>query len=360
MEADAEGFLYPVADAAACLDCGACEAVCPVLHAEPRGETVLRAAAARANEETLREQSSSGGLFSLLAEAVLADGGVVYGAAFDRDFSVVHVRAENADELAALRGSKYLQSRTETTFSDVRADLDAGREVLFTGTACQVSALKRFLGGDDENLFCVDVLCHGVPSPAVWDAFLHEREAEAGSPAKAVSFRSKTFGWKRFALRIDYENGALYEVPFQQDSFMQLFLRNAILRPSCHGCRFKAAERDSDLTLGDAWGVDKVFPDLDDDRGTSVVLVQTEKGERLLERISSELTLLDGDLDTLLPPSSDSRKSVAPHPKRGDIFEAFGNGESIAAMRKKTEPSFARKVKRRLKYEVEKRKGIGE
>ena len=349
MKPDEEGFDYPAVDMTACLDCGACDAVCPVLHAERKGETVLLSAAARANDEIVREQSSSGGLFSLLADSVLSKGGVVYGAAFMDDFSVAHMRIDDHENLAKLRGSKYLQSRTETTFQEIKEDLSAGRNVLFSGTACQVAALKRFLGEDPENLIAIDVLCHGVPSPAIWNAYLREREAIACANAKTISFRSKTYGWKRFALRIDFQNGVFYEVPFQEDPYMQLFLRNAILRPSCHACRFKTAQRDSDLTLGDAWGVDKVFPDMDDDRGTSIVLVQSEKGARLLECIASELKLIGGDLDTLLPPTADSRKSVASHPKREEFFRSFQRNEPVATILKKTDLSFSQKVKRKVR-----------
>ena len=350
MAPDEEGFLYPVVDESLCLYCSACEKVCPVLNAKVSGETVRQVSLALCNDDQLREASSSGGVFSLLADAVLEDGGVVYGAAFTETFSVSHIRVCSKDSLEPLRGSKYLQSRLETTFVDVKTDLEAGRKALFTGTACQISGLKRFLGGNNDNLLCVDVLCHGVPSPEVWNAYLREREVEAGSATKTVSFRSKTFGWKRFALRVEFQNGALYEVPFQSDPYMQLFLRNVILRPSCHDCLFKAAERDSDLTIGDAWGVEHIAPDMDDDRGTSVILVQTECGAQMIERISSKAQLLEGELDTLLPPSADSRKSVSPHRKRETIFKAFEQGKSIAFLAKKTEPSLFVKVKQLMRY----------
>ena len=348
MKPDGEGFWYPVVEESSCIGCDACDRVCPVLNASERGETVLRSVAAYVKDSELREQSSSGGLFSLLADTVLDANGVVYGAAFEDDFSVAHRRVESAEDLAALRGSKYLQSRTETTFRDVQEDLKQGRPVLFSGTACQVSALQRFLGEDCDRLVTVDVLCHGVPSPGVWQAYLREAEKMAACPVKKVSFRSKTTGWKQFALRLEFEDGTVSETPFPQDPFMQLFLRNAILRPSCHACPFKALERDSDLTLGDAWGVDQVFSDMDDDRGTSIALVHTEKGMELLESVASGMVWKAGDPDVLLPRAADSRKSVMPNRNRDAILEAYDRGASIAALVKRTEPSFLRKVKRKL------------
>ena len=230
----------------------------------------------------------------------------------------------------------------------VRDALEQGRPVLFTGTACEAAGLKGFLEKDYENLVTVDVLCHGVPSPAVWESYVKEREAEHGASVRAVDFRSKTKGWNDFSMKLEFADGGTYEESFRKDPFMQLFLRNAILRPSCHACPFKALERPSDLTIGDAWGVENVLREFSDDKGTSVVLVHTDRGAELLKRVRSGLVFKEGDADVLLPPAADSRKSVAPHPNRENVFRQFRKNEPVERLVKYTEPSVLRKALRRL------------
>ncbi len=347
---DEEGFLYPVVDEPLCVDCGLCDEVCPMLREAVRGEEVLAAYAAYVANEDLRRKSSSGGLFSALAEDVFQQEGVVFGAAMDGPCSVCHTAASGEEGMKALRGSKYLQSHIYRSYIRVQRYLRQGKPVLFTGTACEVAGLKGFLGQECENLYTVDVLCHGVPSPAVWKKYTEEHEAANGSPVRAVDFRSKSQGWNDFSMKLEFADGGTYEQSFRKDPFMQLFLRNAILRPSCHACPFKALERPSDLTIGDAWGVEQVFPEFSDDKGTSVVLVHSERGAELLERVRGGLVLKKGDADELLPPSADSRKSVAPHPNREKVFEQFRKNRPVSGLVKYTEPNVLQKILRRLAY----------
>ena len=345
---DEEGFLYPVVDEALCVNCGLCDEVCPMLREPHRGEEVLAAYAAYVADEELRQKSSSGGLFSALAADNLQQGGVVFGAAMDGPYSVCHTAVSEEKELDALRGSKYLQSHIHRSFARVQRYLRRGKPVLFTGTACEVAGLKGFLGKEYENLVTVDVLCHGVPSPAVWKAYVKEHEGANGSSVRTIDFRNKSQGWNEFSMKLRFADGRTYEESFRKDPFMQLFLRNAILRPSCHACPFKALERDSDLTVGDAWGVEDVFPDFSDDKVTSVVLVHTERGAELLERVRDGLVLKEGDADALLPPAADSRKSVAPHPNREKVFQQFRKNKPVSGLVKYTEPNVLQKALRRL------------
>lgn len=353
MVEDSEGFAYPQVDENRCVQCGLCRRVCP-MEQEHRAGTA-EAWAAWAKEDALRQMSSSGGVFSLIARQILNRGGVVFGAAFTEEFSVRHESAENEEQLARLRGSKYAQSSTETTFRQVKEALEAGRPVLYSGVACQIAGLRAFLGKDDPQLWTVDVLCHGVPSPKLWRQYLKNMETRFGSRVCAVSFRCKDTGWKGYSMRLAFENGAVYSKPHGQDPFFHFFLEDICLRPSCHSCRFKDLPRVSDITLGDAWGISGYLPDMDDDKGTSVILVNTEKGGALLEEIKGSLILRQGETDRLLPPNADSRRSVPVHPRRREFFAALKQDMDIEALekfRKKTllqkGVSFGKRTLRRI------------
>ncbi|MGM9661063.1 MAG: Coenzyme F420 hydrogenase/dehydrogenase, beta subunit C-terminal domain [Faecousia sp.] len=331
MAADSEGFLYPQVDEAKCVHCDACNRVCPMEAHEKQAASVC-AYAAYTDDASLRQNSSSGGIFSVLAQWVLENQGVVFGAAFDEDFSVYHRVIQSPEELGILRGSKYLQSRTENTYSEVKQLLESGCMVLYTGVACQIAGLKRYLKKEYPLLFTADVLCHGVPSPLVWQNYLRHQEALHNSSAESVNFRGKTFGWKQFSMEITFRSGETYCVPHGEDPFMNLFLENICLRPSCHSCRFKGFPRSSDLTLGDAWGIDGTMPEMDDDHGTSLVLVNSKKGRELLDQISGCLCCKPGELDVLLPVSADSRTPVRPHPRRNAFFTAVAKGADLDRM----------------------------
>ena len=270
MQPDAEGFLYPQIDETACIHCNLCEKVCPILQSleEPKDKTPAAYAAINKDDD-IRRQSSSGGVFTLLAEYILAQGGVVFGAAMaDDQRSVRHIAVETPEDLAALRGSKYLQSTIGNTYGEAKQALQAGRKVLFTGTPCQIEGLKSFLQGREyPNLYCMDVICHGVPSPLAWQTYVSEQETRAGVPARRTFFRHKKYGWKTFALLLEFSNNKAYECVLSKDAFMQAFLQNACLRPSCHACHFKKLNRVSDITVADYWGVQNQQPDMDDDKG---------------------------------------------------------------------------------------------
>ena len=326
MVADSEGFLYPKVDEAACANCGLCEKVCPILSFKKPAAENVAAYAGYTPDEPLRQASSSGGVFSVLAQAILDRGGVIAGAAFAEDFSVSHIVVEKQGDLNRLRGSKYVQSRMEDVYIQVRQLLKQGRPVLFTGVACQVAGLKTFLGKNYDGLYTVDVLCHGVPSPKVWKHYLAEQEQRHGAKILAASFRHKRKGWKSFSMVLDFDNQKQYHEILDLDAFMRLFLTNICLRPSCHSCRFKDFPRPADLTIGDAWGIGKHMPELDDDRGTSVVLVNSPKGRQLWDTVAGGLVYKPGQLDTLLPKDADSRRSVRPHSNRSRFFAALDQG----------------------------------
>lgn len=322
MKEDKEGFLYPEIDKERCIHCKKCERVCPIKYPNIKNKKT-KTYVGYARNEKIRKKSSSGGIFSLLAESVLEQNGVVFGAAFDHHFRVHHIAVTTMEELKKLRGSKYLQSRIENTFCETKEYLNEGRIVLYSGTACQIEGLQKYLEKSYDNLLTVDVLCHGVPSPKIWKLYLEQLKEKYNSKIEKIHFRDKRNGWKQYAVRVQFENAKSYSMPFEKDKFMSMFLSNINLRPSCHDCQFKEIPRASDITLGDCWGIENYMPDMDDDGGTSVILVHTSKGEELLNQVKKSIILKEAELDKALPPISDSRKSVRAHPNRKKYWNAL-------------------------------------
>ena len=290
MMPNAEGFLYPQVDSELCVECKLCEKTCPVLNVKTSTDFSERKAyAAICSDEKIRLESSSGGMFTVLAEKVIADGGVVFGAEFDSDFSVRHGWTDSVFGLERFRGSKYLQSRTESSFSECRKFLDDGRKVLYTGTPCQIAGLKAFLKKDYENLFTVDVICHGVPSPALWQKYIKFREKKSASRIVKTAFRRKNDGWKLYSLSFTFANGSEYSVNQSKGMWMLSFNKNVMMRNSCYDCVFKGSEILSDITIGDFWGIQNYIPEKDDDKGYSICFLNTDKGEKLFKSVKSSL-----------------------------------------------------------------------
>lgn len=352
LTADAEGFAYPRVDGDACIDCGLCEKACPVRNAVPEDDSVKPTAlAAMSAEEDTRLLSSSGGIFSLLAEAVLSGGGTVYGAAFAQDFSVSHIAVREVSDLAKLRGSKYVQSDTKESYREIRTLLKEGKTVLFSGTACQTAGLRQFLGCDPENLITASVFCHGVPSPKVWKKCLEEQEKSVSK----VYFRDKAPGWRGYTFGFDYMDGSAYRIPREDHPYFKLFLENVSLRPSCYQCRFKGLNRPADISLGDCWGIEDWLPEMDDNKGTSVVLVHSEKGRALLDALRSRGRWQSVEVDKAVPKQADARRSVPRHPKRDIFFAMLSEGACLADTMVIFRPclprriwEFAKKVRRKL------------
>ena len=320
MESDKEGFLRPVIDEKTCISCGKCQSVCPVIK-EKAEKPAPKAYAVKSLIEDVRAESSSGGVFSLLAEAVLEKGGVVFGAAFDENFSVHHIYIENQEDLYKLRGSKYVQSRIGNAYKEAKQFLEAGRQVLFSGTPCQIAGLRAFLGREYENLILQDIICHGVPSPKVWEMYKAYREEKTGSKIKKVSFREKESGWKTSSVSIQFANGETYIENLQKDIYMKAFLRNLDLRKSCYACHEKTVGRQSDITLADFWGIEKVMPEMDDDRGTSLVLIHSEKGETLFSALRDKMNMHEVEINEAIRHNSAAYKSVEKPIKRAAFLK---------------------------------------
>jgi len=311
MHEDEEGFLYPRVDETLCIDCGLCEKVCPVINQEERRTPISCYAAVNSNM-VIRKESSSGGVFTMLAENVIDDGGLVFGAAWDERWRVVHKYTETKEGLAAFRGSKYVQSVIGDTYKQAEHFLKAGRKVLFSGTPCQIAGLCKFLKKDYDNLITVDFICHGVPSPGVFRWNLQEEinnyvghkdgnNADMFSPIHSIpkedvllpdglriediSFRDKREGWKKFSFTLTLteasadgkQNSVSLSRTLHEHPFLKGFLNNYYLRPSCHKCPSKQFKSGSDITLADYWGYRGDIIK-DDDTGISAILVSSEKG----------------------------------------------------------------------------------
>ena len=286
-------------------------------------------------------------------------GGVVFGVAFTPDYlSVWHTPVEKEAELPMLMGSKYIQSRIGTSFQQVKTFLEAGRQVLFCGTGCQVLALKLFLRKEYENLITVDFICHGVPSPKVWRQYLHEITSE-GDSITNISFRDKRTGWSNFSLTIDYVKGQTHEEkritqPNDDDPYMWLFLNDYTLRPSCFGCPAKGGKSRSDLTLGDYWGIEKAHPECFDERGVSSLIVNSTKGKEILEGLE-----LDKQNSTLALATEENPTYYVPKEEPKELrllfFQKWGSGEytieKLAKLfrKKKDRKDFFLWIKRKLR-----------
>lgn len=352
MHEDEEGFLYPKVDQASCINCGVCDKVCPVLNqGEPK--LPIKVFAAKNNNEEQRLRSSSGGIFIALAEYFIKQGGVVFGARFDKNWEVEHAYAETLEDFEPLMRSKYVQSRIGNTYKEAEQFLKQGRKVLFVGTSCQIAGLKKFLRKDYDNLLVVDFICHGVPSPRVWRNYLKEiqtkRTGIAGNETVLssfiksepmityINFREKQlggYGWKKYGFIVrsksSFEENSDFELlstPFATNIYMRGFLANLYIRPSCFQCCAKAGRSKSDLTIGDFWGIDKFRPEFDDDKGVGSVLVNTLKGNNILRFI--ELDLMPMTYSEVIYANPSIHSSVTLTKKRNIFWKKYAKSGNL-------------------------------
>lgn len=343
---DAEGFAYPSVDEGKCIDCSLCVKVCPVLSPDVE-RLPLKVYAAKNRDLQERIQSSSGGMFLPLAREVLRQGGQVFGVEFSEDFrSARHACASDADGVKRFSGSKYIQSDTGRTYSRTKMFLENGVPVLYSGTPCQIAGLRKFLRKDYENLYTVDLVCHGVPSPGIWRRYMDETAPEGTA---SVNFRDKVTGWKRFSLVMkDCSGKVLFSQREDENVFMDGFLKNLYLRPSCYLCPARKGRSGSDLTIADYWHLKKTLPDFDDNTGVGLVLVNTAKGARLFDSVDFER------VETPYAPASAGNPAIEndfrPLKGREAFFRKAARAKRIVPfIRKYTRDPFALRLRKRLK-----------
>lgn len=358
---DSEGFSYPRVDLERCVDCGLCEKVCPEIDPD-KPRTANKIYAAKNRTLSIRLASSSGGIFTLLAEAVLKEQGVVFGAKFDVLWNVVHGYTESIEGLEAFRGSKYVQSRIGDSYIKVERFLKDGRAVLFSGSPCQVAGLKKFLRKDYENLVTVDFVCHGVPSPMIWRDYLNATIRPKGVDGKnmvsqlslkdmpvitGISFRDKRNGWKKYGFSVRVKSASkadknlvsqsvgitdktLFYEPYRENLYMKGFLQNLYLRPSCYACPAKAGRSGSDYTLADFWGANEYMGDLDDDKGVSALLVYNDKLS--VESLAMELTPIT--MNNILTQNPAAVKSSKMKGGRTAFFKKYSKTHQLDLIKK--------------------------
>lgn len=357
MMEDEEGFIYPQVDQTICINCGLCEKVCPNLNTNTNEEYLPKVTFAAYNQNELeRLQSSSGGVFSLLARSVINCDGVVFGAQFSQEWQVEHTHIKSVGELYKLRGAKYVQSRIGNTYSEAERFLKDNILVLFSGTPCQIAGLKSYLRKEYDNLITAEVVCHGVPSPKVWRVYLQDFCRKKNiHKINQICFRDKVTGWKHYSFSVNY-NTKNKEKKFceyyTQNLYARGFTCDLYLRPSCYSCPFKSLRSQADFTLGDFWGVQHIDPEIDDDKGLTALLVNTEKGLSFFKDLDIQTKVFD--YKQVISGNPSLIKSTTLTEKRNLFYNTFNRDEKkiIAAISDLTKLPFFLSFKIWLYYKL--------
>lgn len=322
MEEDKDGFKHPVIDQDKCINCGLCQKTCPVLNTKSNNSLNECYVGFNNNEEE-RLNASSGSIFSLVADYVLDSNGIVIGAAFDENNVLKHIAISNKNELEKLKKSKYVQSDLNNIFKIVKDSVEA-KKVLFVGTPCQVAGLKSFLRKDYGNLICIDIICHGVPSPKLFSKYIQELENSNNDKVVNYDFRDKSTGWDTYSNNITFTKSSIKTLS-NNNPYMNLFLSDVALRESCYDCNFKIGNKYSDITLGDFWGVNKYYPEMYNKNGVSCIIINTEKGKEVIESIKNDITYKKCDINEILSGNPSLKVSSKKTKNREQFFHDIEN-----------------------------------
>lgn len=350
IKSDSEGFLYPNINEIECIHCGLCEKVCPMTVPPLESNTLSTFAVKNPNIQE-RKKSSSGGVFISLAKQIIAEKGVVFGAVFDKEWTVKHTYAENIEAVYPMMASKYLQSKIGNCYKKAELFLKQNRKVLFVGTPCQIKGLYQFLQKKYTNLLTVDFLCHGVPSPGIWKQYLRESIAPyTFADIASISFRDKSTGWDNYSIRILGIDGKslLYQYA-NTNSFMKGFLNDIYLRPACYQCRFKNGKSNSDITIGDLWGANKISPHFYDTLGVGLVALHSKKGEEIFQSLQLDKTFISEDEAKRY--NAGFNNNIQPHKKRSTFFKLVQRDMKVSeAVDKCLTISFQKRWKQKIKH----------
>ena len=355
MKNSIEGFLYPSVEQDNCINCGICEKVCPVLS-KVETHSKMKAFAMKNKKASERTKSASGGIFPIIAQLVVKKNGVVFGAAYNQEFEVRHIKVEKTKDIDRLQSAKYTQSMIENIFVEVEKALLENRWVVFSGTPCQCTGLKAYLKKEYDKLIIVDLICHGVPSPKVWKAYVKWRcnQENNGNLPEQINMRSKYSGWSKYgySTEFNYGNGKISRIPNREDPFMKAFIGNICLRKSCSRCQEKGVVRCSDFTLGDYWGVWNQHPEFDDNKGTSIVFTHSEKAIEILNEIKPQVECTEVDIEEAIKENPSMIASSKEHPKRSQFLKEISEDNFKKIVDKyfpqATECGLFKRIKRKL------------
>ena len=318
---DNKRFKYPIIDKEICINCGLCETICPILNTISNNSINLCYVAYNKDSRE-RMNGSSGSVFSLIANYILDNGGIVIGAALDNNNQLKHIAINNKKELESLRKSKYIQSDLDNIFAYVKEQLKI-KKVLFVGTPCQVAGLKSFIKQND-NLITIDLFCHGVPSPKLFEKYIRELENKYNDKLVNYDFRDNSTGWDSYSNKMTFKNNTIIE-RHEENIYMKLFLSNIPLRESCYNCNFKLGNKYSDITLGDFWGVKKYYPEMYNKEGVSAIVINTTIGITIFESIKRNLEYKNCTIDEILDGNPSLRDSCARPKNIEDFFNDLDN-----------------------------------
>lgn len=348
MKEDKEGFLYPSIQQELCIDCGLCEKVCPILQKpilfHEDKEKIPLTIGGWHKDDSIRSDSSSGGAFSLFANYILGEGGIIYGAAMDESLQVKHIGIEKVEDLRKLRGSKYVQSCMGNIYSQVEANLKANRKILFSGTPCQAAGLHSYLKKEYENLYIIDFICHGVPSPKVFSSYVQYLEEKYKDTIITFKFRMKDRNWNPSGLQLGTGIGTgtgrfFRRFPGFMDFYMNGFLDDVYLRPSCYNCQFKSLPKYySDITIADFWGVSKIDRDLYDGKGTSLILINSKRGAELFKKTKKDFYYKECNFEQSIRRNQSLIRSASWNPRRDKFFRDYENKPFRTVMLKHMSP----------------------
>lgn len=323
-ECDFAGYKYPKIDVSKCVDCSLCEKVCPIINPikvkQNYNDPIIKAAWNL--NESIRVNSTSGGVFSALADRFIEDGGYVVGAIYTDNFDIQHtiISSKEKEGIKVLRQSKYAQSELGDIFKQIKDILNNNEKIMFCGSPCQAAGLRSYLRKDYDNLFLVDFICRGIISQKIYKNYLESVERHSNSAITKVHFKNKDFGWNRFSTKLSLENGDAYHKDRYTDEYMLGYLKyNLYLRPCCHECQFKTLPRVSDISLGDFWGIGSSDKSLDNDKGTSVVIINSDKGKALFYGANESLYSCDSTLEQVTKGNA-CLFNIAPKGKYSDYF----------------------------------------
>lgn len=354
MNPDSEGFLYPYVDPDKCIGCGKCISKCPACN-KPVLNKGKKAYAAYARNEEEHKASSSGGIFAVLANYFLNHGGYICGAAFDQNMHLRHIVSDRKEDLAVIRETKYVQSEIGIVYQEIEELLNAGSPVLFCGTPCQAAGLRQYLGKEYNNLLIMDLICHGVPSPKVFEKYLEE----IGSDSKVVrmTFRDKSSGMNNVLLKYYCENGDVIEETYGSSAYIRAFLQNMSVRPSCFACKYKGLDRTSDITIGDFWGLNDYHPEMISEQGTSAVLIHSINGQKWFDLVKDDFVFKVARPEEAAFWNTCLKESVEPSLNRTVFFQEYETAGIhdtaekyyVAPVNKESKPSMIDRAKTKVK-----------